>query len=89
MKRVLQTRDKRTVRRRRARLKARAAAWGIIPWVQGVEEKLPQLICRVGSRRRPATSHAIERFFRAFQRFYRTRGGFHSVLSAKRELVLF
>src|SRR5262249_20301518 len=31
----------------------------------------------------------IERFFRAFQRFYRTRGGFHSVLSAKRELLLF
>jgi len=31
----------------------------------------------------------VERFFRAFQRFYRTRGGFHSVLSAKRELLLF
>jgi transposase-like protein len=89
MKRVLQTRDKRTVRRRLARLKARAAEWGIIPWVKGVEEKLPQLICSVGSRRLPATSNAIERFFRAFQRFYRTRGGFHSVLSAKRELVLF
>jgi len=31
----------------------------------------------------------MERFFRAFQRFYKTRGGFHSVLSAKRELILF
>jgi hypothetical protein len=43
----------------------------------------------VGSRRLPSTTNAIERFFRAFQRFYRTRGGFHSVLSAKRELLLF
>jgi hypothetical protein len=30
----------------------------------------------------------MERFFRAFQRFYATRGGFHSVLSAKRERLL-
>jgi transposase-like protein len=89
MKQVLQTRDKRTVRRRLARLRERAPELGITPWVQGVEEKLPQLICSVGSVRLPATSNAVERFFRAFQRFYRTRGGFHSVLSAKRELLLF
>ena len=43
----------------------------------------------MGSRRRPATTNAIERFFRAFERFYKTRCGFHSVLSAKRELLLF
>ena len=89
MKRVLQTRDKRTVRRRLARLKERAAAWGITPWVTGVEAKLPQLICSVGSVRVPSTTNAIERFFRAFERFYKTRRGFHSVLSAKRELLLF
>ena len=89
MKRLFQTRDKRTVRRRLARLKERAAEWGIIPWVSAVEAKLPQLICSVGSVRLPSTSNAVERFFRAFQRFYRTRGGFHSVLSAKRELLLF
>jgi transposase-like protein len=89
MKRLFQTRDKRTVRRRLARLRERAAALGITPWVKGVEEKLPQLICSVGSVRLPSTSNAVERFFRAFQRFYRTRGGFHSVLSAKRELLLF
>src|SRR5262249_29619443 len=59
------------------------------PWVTAVEAKLPQLICSVGSVRLPATSNAVERFFRVFQRFYRTRGGFHSVLSAKRELLLF
>jgi transposase-like protein len=89
MKRLFQTRDKRTVRRRLARLKERAAEWGILPWVSAVEAKLPQLICSVGSARLPSTSNAVERFFRAFQRFYRTRGGFHSVLSAKRELLLF
>lgn len=54
-----------------------------------VEEKLPGLICSVGSVRLPSTTNAIERFFRAFQRFYATRGGFHSILSAKRELLLF
>ena len=89
MKKVFQTHDKRTVRRRLARLKGQAPALGILPWVSGVEEKLPQLICSVGSRRLPSTTNAIERFFRAFQRFYCTRGGFHSVLSAKRELLLF
>ena len=89
MKKVLQTRDKRTVRRRLARVRARAAELGLTPWVSRVEEKLPQLLCSVGSARLPSTTNAIERFFRAFQRFYATRGGFHSVLSAKRELLLF
>jgi transposase-like protein len=89
MKQVLQTRDKRTVRRRLARLRARAAELGLTPWVSRVDEKLPQLLCSVGSARLPSTTNAIERFFRAFQRFYATRGGFHSVLSAKRELLLF
>ncbi|HSF28948.1 MAG TPA: transposase [Candidatus Tectomicrobia bacterium] len=89
MKKLLQTRDKRTVRRRLARLKAQAAALGITPWVTGVEEKLPQLIGSVGSRHVPSTTNAIERFFRAFERFYKTRKGFHSVRSAKRELLLF
>ena len=37
----------------------------------------------------PRTTNEIERFFRVFQRFYKTRGGFHSVISAKRELMLF
>jgi hypothetical protein len=69
MKRLFHTHDKRTVRRRLARLKARAAAWGIIPWVSTVEAKLPQLIGSVGSVRLPSTSNAVERFFRAFQCF--------------------
>jgi hypothetical protein len=89
MKRLFQTRDKRMVRRRLARLRERAPELGITLWVTTVEAKLPQLICSVGSVRLPSTSNTVERFFRAFQRFYRTRGGFHSVLSAKRELLLF
>ena len=89
MQRLCQPREKRTVRRRLARLRERAPELGITPWVTTVEAKLPQLICSVGSVRLPSTSNTIERFFRAFQRFYRTRGGFHSVLSAKRELLLF
>jgi len=89
MKALLQTTDKRTVRRRLQRLKEKAEAWGITGWVDTVVEKLPALICSIGSSRLPSTTNAIERFFRAFNRFYKTRGGFHSVLSAKRELILF
>jgi hypothetical protein len=89
MKQVFQTRDQRTVRRRRARLTARAAAWGMTPWVTGVEEQRPQLLGRVGRTRRPSTTTAIARFFRACERFYTTRQGFHSVLSATREWRLF
>ena len=89
MKRLFHTHDKRTVRRRLTRLKEQATALGITPWVSAVEAKLPQLICSVGSVRLPSTSNAVARFFGAFQRFYRTRGGFHSVLSAKRERLLF
>jgi transposase-like protein len=89
MKQLLQTHDKRTVRRRLARLQEQAPALGIMPWVNRVEVKLPELICSVGSARLPSTTNAIERFFRVFERFYKTRRGFHSVPSAKRELLLF
>ena len=89
MKKAVQTRDKRTVRQRLARLWERASALGITPWVSRVEAQLPELICSVGSTRLPSTMNALERFFRAFERFYKTRRGFHAVLSAKRELLLF
>src|SRR5262245_48343354 len=58
-------------------------------WVKGIEEKVPQRICSVGRVRLPATTNTVERVFRAFQRFYRTRGGFHSGLSATWALLLF
>ena len=88
MQTLLPTREKRTVRRRLARLRARASAWGMTPWVSRVEEKVPELIGSVGRVRLPSTTKAVERFFRAFQRCYRTRGGLHSGLSANRELRL-
>jgi|FLYL01.1.fsa_nt_gi hypothetical protein len=46
-------------------------------------------IYSVGSVCFPSTANAIERFFRAFNRFHKTRGGFQSVVSAKRALILF
>jgi len=89
MKKVLQTDDKRTVRRRFARLKESSEALGIKEWVDQTEVNLPKLLPSVGSKRIPKTSNAIERFFRTFNRFYKTRCGFFTVTSAKRELILF
>ena len=62
---------------------------GISDWVEQTEEKLPKLLPSVGSVCIPRTTNAIERFFRAFNRFYKVRCGFFSVISAKRELILF
>jgi len=89
MKKVLQTPDKRTARRRFARLKESADELGIREWVDKTEANLPKLLPAVGSSRIPKTTNAIERFFRAFNRFYKVRCGFFSVISAKRELILF
>jgi len=89
MKKILQTDDKRTVRRRFARLKESSEALGIKEWVDQTEISLPKLLPSVGSKRIPKTSNAVERFFRAFNRFYKVRCGFFTVTSAKRELILF
>jgi hypothetical protein len=89
LQRLCHTREKHTVRRRRARLQERAAAWGLTPWISTMEATLPQLIWSVGSVRLPATANAVERCFRAFQRLYCPRGGGHAVRSAKRALLLF
>jgi len=89
MKRVFQTTDKRTVKRRFAALKTRAVEWGIEGWIGVTEKLLPNLLPSVGSTRLPTTSNAIERFFGVFTRFAKVRRGFHSVISTKRELVVF
>lgn len=89
MKRVFQTHDKRTVIRRLGRLKERAVEWGIEGWIALTEKYLPHLLPSVGSRRLPSTTNEIERFFGMYNRFAKVRRGFHSVLSAKRELVVF
>jgi transposase-like protein len=89
MKKVLQTEDKRTVKRRFVLLKKFAQKMGIEKWVSYTEKKLPKLLPSVGSKKIPKTNNAIERFFRAFNRFYKVRCGFFSQLSAKRELIFF
>jgi transposase-like protein len=89
MKRVLQTNDKRTVRRRLEKLKESSQELGIGEWVDQTEQKLPKLLPSVGSVCIPRTTNAIERFFRAFNQFYKKRCGFFTVVSAKRELILF
>jgi len=89
MKKLFQTNDKRTVRNRLEKLKEKAQAWAITEWLTGVMENLPHLLPAVGSLRIPRTSNAIERFFCAFNRFYKIRRGFHSLKSAKRQLILF
>jgi hypothetical protein len=89
MKKVLQTEDKRTVKRRFLKLKKFAQKLGIEKWVSHTEKKLPKLLPSVGSKKIPRTNNAIERFFRAFSRFYKVRCGFFSIISAKKELIFF
>ncbi len=89
MKKVFQTEDKRTVRRRLGKLKESSEELGISEWTQRTEANLPRLLPSVGSKRIPRTTNAIERFFRAFNRFYKMRCGFFTVVSAKRELIFF
>ena len=89
MKRLFQTQDKRTVKRRLEKLKASAKEQQITEWVQQTEADLPKLLPAVGSGRLPSTTNAIERFSRAFNRFYKVRCGFSTVKSAKRELIFF
>jgi transposase-like protein len=91
MKRVVQTCDPRTVVRRLQALEIQDAKenWGLTSWIATVRETLTHLRPALRRNQFPRTTNQIERFFRAFQRFYKTRGGFHSVLSAQRELMLF
>ncbi|MCP4402972.1 MAG: hypothetical protein GY801_37420 [bacterium] len=90
MKRVFQTTDKRTVKRRFARLTERADEWGLITaWVELTENLLPNVLPSIGSRRVPSTSNEVERFFGCFTRFVKVRRGFFSVRSTKRQLIVF
>jgi len=76
MKKVFQTNDKRTVKRRLQKLEKEAQDLGIADWVKQTKQKLSNLLNAVGSRRIPRTNNAIERFFRQFNRFYKTKCGF-------------
>lgn len=89
LKAVFQTNDKRTVKNRLAKLADKAHQLGILDWVNSVTQLLPNLLPAIGSSRIPSTNNSIERFFRSFNQFYKTRNGFFSILSAKRQLILF
>jgi transposase-like protein len=91
MKRLVHTCDPRTVIRRLQTLEAQDTkeGWGLTSWISTVRGKLDRLRPAIRRNQYPHTTNQIERFFRAFQRFYKTRGGFHSVISAQRELMLF
>lgn len=91
MKQVTQTQDVRTVKRRLKKLESedKKSKWGIGSWITLAWGNLCLLIPALRSNGYPKTTNEIERFFRVFQRFYKTRGGFYSVMSAKRELILF
>jgi transposase-like protein len=91
MKRVVQTHDARTVLRRLARIASAdgAQACGLSDWIDQMLQKFERLKPAFRDNALPRTTNSIERFFRAFQRFYKTRGGVHSVTSAQRELMLF
>lgn len=92
MKRVMQTHDTRTVNRRLDRLEKTAEEKGwrkIVEWCTRTRDNLTHLLPAVRSNTYPSTTNEIERFFRAFSRFCKTRCGFHSVTSAKREIIFF
>lgn len=89
MKKVFQTSDKRTVKRRFSSLEKEGEKLSITDWVLQTKQNLKNLISAVGSRRIPKTNNAIERFFRSFNRFYKTRCGFFSIASARRQIILF
>lgn len=91
MKRVVRTRDPRTALRRLAKLKTAdgAQACGLQDWIDRTTQKFERLRPALRDNTLPRTTNRIERFFRAFERFYTTRNGFQSVRSAKRELMLF
>jgi transposase-like protein len=89
MKRVVQTSDTRTVRRRLTRVGERAEVWGIGAWVTQTTQQRDTLLPAMGRTGIPTTTNASERFFRAFMRFDTTRGGVHSVRSAPWECLLF
>lgn len=91
MKRVVQTHDPRTVIRRLDRLEdtANEKGWALMEWIKRTREKLKHLTPALRANTYPSTTNTIERFFRAFAQFYKTRCGFHSVRSAKREIIFF
>lgn len=89
LKQLFQTPSKRTVRRRMAKLQARAQGSPAEGVIARLAAKMPRLLPAVGSTFRPSTSNAAERFLGAFERFARAKGPFQSRASAEKHLALF
>lgn len=91
MKDVIRTNDTRTVKRRLEELEqmAEQKGWNITNWIKQTRNILHKLLPALRSNSYPTTTNEIERFFRELTRFYKTRCGFHSVKSAKREIFFF
>ena len=77
-KRIFQTNDKRTVWNRFCKLAKKASKLGIEDWIDQTRSSLVHLLLAYGSKKIPNTTNGIERFFRVFNRFYKTRCGFFS-----------
>jgi transposase-like protein len=91
MKKVIQTEDTRTADRRLERLEKEnlEEKWGLDAWLKITRKNLKRLLPAMRKNKYPRTNNEIERFFRQFQRFYKTRNGFGSPASAKSQLIIF
>ena len=91
MKKIIQTKDTRTAESRLERLEKEnlEKQWGLEAWLKMTRKNLKRLLPAMRKNKYPRTNNEIERFFRQFQRFYKTRNGFGSFASAGTQLVLF
>jgi transposase-like protein len=86
---LFRAKDKRTVKSRVEKLKGKLEQLGKVWVIQGLLNKLHQVLPAVGSSRWPSTSNAAECFNGAFDRFYRLKGPFRDQKSAQKQIGLF
>ena len=87
---LFRTRDKRTVRRRVARLCGGGEKnWGKGRGCRVSWRSFLRFFLLWGSTWRPSTANGVERFFGSFDRFYLVKGPFCALTSAKKPLPLF
>ena len=91
MKKITQTEDTRTAVRRLERLEKENVEkkWGIEGWLKMIRKNFKRLLPAMRKNKYPRTNNEIERFFRQFQRFYKTRNGFGSSASARSQMIIF
>jgi hypothetical protein len=86
---VFHSSDKRTVMRRVVRLGLLVEGMGAGEVWARFLSKLPKVLPAVGSTWRPSTANGVERFFGVLDRFYRIKGPFGDIESAKKHIGLF